>query len=68
MKTSRTTTTPRVRGPRGLRLPKHRCPPTADTSAIYPFHAEAGLGPNGVYLGTDVLTGGGVFCFDPFAA
>jgi len=55
------------RGPAGLRLPKHRAT-TAHTAAIYPFHAEAGLGPRGVYLGTDVLTGGGAFCFDPFAA
>ncbi len=67
MKPSRTAAPQRVRGPRGLRLPKHRAT-TAHTSAIYPFHAEAGLGPNGVYLGTDVLTGGGAFCFDPFAA
>lgn len=58
---------PRPRGPRGLRLPCHRAT-TAHTAAIYPFHAEAGLGPHGVYLGTDVLTGGGAFCFDPFAA
>ena len=56
-----------ARGPTGLRLPRHRAT-TAHTSAIYPFHAEAGLGPRGVYLGTDVLTGGGAFCFDPFAA
>lgn len=54
-------------GSRGLRLPRHRAT-TAHTAAIYPFHAEAGLGPRGVYLGTDVLTGGGAFCFDPFAA
>lgn len=67
MKPARATATPSVRGPRGLRLPKHRAT-TAHTAAIYPFHAEAGLGPHGVYLGTDVLTGGGAFCFDPFAA
>jgi hypothetical protein len=30
--------------------------------------AEAGLGSRGVYLGTNVLTGGGAFAYDPFEA
>jgi len=51
--------------PRGLRLPRHRAT-TAQLCAVYPFHAEAGLGPRGVYLGTDVYAGGSAFCFDPF--
>lgn len=50
---------------RGLRLPRHRAT-TAQLCALYPFHAEAGLGPRGVYLGTDVYAGGSAFCFDPF--
>ncbi len=50
-----------------LRLPKHRAT-TAQVCSAYPFQAEAGLGPRGVYLGTDVLSGGGGFAYDPFAA
>ncbi|MPZ28463.1 MAG: DUF87 domain-containing protein [Micromonosporaceae bacterium] len=49
----------------GLRLPRHRGT-TANLCAIYPFQAGQGLGPRGVYLGSDVLTGGGAFCYDPF--
>lgn len=49
----------------GLALPRNRAT-TANLSAIYPFQAGEGLGPRGVYLGTDVLTGGGAFCYDPF--
>ena len=51
----------------GLRLPRHRAT-TAHLSSAYPFAAEAGLGSAGVYLGTNVLTGGGGFAFDPFEA
>jgi hypothetical protein len=47
-----------------LRLPRHQAT-TAHLSAVYPFHADGGLGPRGLYLGTDLLSGGG-FCFDPF--
>lgn len=54
-----------MRGPFGLRLPRHRAT-TANLCAVYPFQAGEGLGPRGVYLGTDVLTGGGAFCYDPF--
>ncbi len=50
-----------------LRLPRHRAT-TAQVCSAYPFQAEAGLGPRGVYLGTDVLSGGGGFAFDPFEA
>ena len=50
-----------------LRLPRHRAT-TAHVSSAYPFVAEAGLGADGVYLGTNVLTGGGGFAWDPFEA
>src|SRR5207244_10093534 len=49
----------------GLRLPRHRAT-TAQVCAAYPFHAEAGLGPRGLYLGTNRLAGDAAFCFDPF--
>jgi len=52
---------------RRLRLPRHRST-TAHLCSAYPFLAEAGLGPRGVYLGTNVLTGGGGFAYDPFEA
>jgi hypothetical protein len=50
-----------------LRVARHRGT-TAHLCSAYPFLAEAGLGPRGVYLGTNVLTGGGSFAFDPFTA
>ncbi|HVT77855.1 MAG TPA: hypothetical protein VHD87_12555 [Acidimicrobiales bacterium] len=50
-----------------LRIDRHRST-TAHVSSAYPFLAEAGLGSAGVYLGTNVLTGGGGFAFDPFEA
>lgn len=52
---------------RRLRLPRHRST-TAHLCSAYPFLAEAGLGARGVYLGTNVLTGGGGFAYDPFEA
>ena len=52
---------------RRLRLPRHRAT-TAHLCSAYPFLAEAGLGGRGVYLGTNVLTGGGGFAYDPFEA
>jgi hypothetical protein len=52
---------------RRLRLPRHRGT-TAHICSAYPFLAEAGLGPRGVYIGTNVLTGGGSFAYDPFTA
>lgn len=51
----------------GLRLPRHRAT-TSHLSSAYPFAAEAGFGNAGVYLGTDELTGGAGFAFDPFEA
>jgi hypothetical protein len=51
--------------PRGLRVPRHRAT-TAQLCAAYPFQAEAGMGSRGVYLGTNCLTGGGAFTYDPF--
>jgi hypothetical protein len=52
---------------RRLRLPRHRAT-TAHLCSAYPFLAESGLGASGVYLGTNVLTGGGAFAYDPFDA
>lgn len=52
---------------RRLRLPRHRAT-TAHLCSAYPFLAESGLGARGVYLGTNVLTGGGGFAYDPFEA
>jgi len=54
-------------GHRRLRLPRHRST-TAHLCSAYPFVAEAGLGTAGVYLGTNVLSGGGAFAYDPFEA
>jgi type IV secretory pathway VirB4 component len=50
-----------------LALPRHRTT-TAHLCSAYPFAAELGLGFNGVYLGSNLLTGGGGFAFDPFEA
>ena len=52
---------------RRLRVGAHRST-TAHLASLYPFQAETGLGPRGVYLGTNLLTGGGGFAFDPFEA
>lgn len=48
-----------------LRVPRHRAT-TRHLAALYPFHADAGLGANGVYLGENALSGGAAFCYDPF--
>lgn len=50
-----------------LRLPRHRGT-TAHVCSVYPFSVAAGLGHRGIYIGTDLLTGGGGFCWDPFEA
>jgi hypothetical protein len=52
---------------RTLRVPRHRAT-TAHLCCAYPFLADGGLGQRGVYLGTNVLSGGGSFAFDPFEA
>ena len=52
---------------RGLRIPRHRGT-TAHLASAYPFIGEGCAGTNGVYLGTNVLTGGGAFAYDPFEA
>jgi hypothetical protein len=49
----------------GLRLPRHRAT-TAHLCALYPWHADNGLGPRGTYLGQDVSAGGTAWCYDPF--
>ena len=48
-------------------VPRHRGT-TAHVCSVYPFLAEMGLGERGIYLGTNVLTGGGGFAYDPFEA
>ncbi|HWW43786.1 MAG TPA: hypothetical protein VN180_01835, partial [Acidimicrobiia bacterium] len=48
-------------------MPLHRST-TAHLCSLFPFQAERGLGARGVYLGTNLLTGGGGFAFDPFEA
>jgi len=53
--------------PRGLRVPRHRAT-TAHLCSAFPLVAEGGLGADGVYLGTNVLTGGAGFAYDPFEA
>ena len=53
-----------LRSFRRLKLQPHRA--TSDQlGGIYPFLAEAGLGANGVYIGTDSYSGS-AFVFDPF--
>ncbi len=49
----------------GLRIPRHRAT-TAHVSALYPFHADHGLGPRGIYVGEDLSAGGASWHFDPF--
>ena len=51
--------------PPGLRIPRHRAT-TAHVSALYPFHADSGLGPRGIYVGEDLSAGGAAWHFDPF--
>ena len=50
-----------------LALARHRAT-TAHLCSAYPFAAELGLGIGGVHMGTNLLTGGGGFAFDPFEA
>jgi hypothetical protein len=52
---------------RALRLPRHRAT-TAHLCSAYPLLAETGPASRGAYLGTNVLTGGGSFAYDPFEA
>ena len=52
---------------RRLQVPRHRAT-TAHLCSAYPFLGEAGLGARGIYIGTNVLTGGGSFAYDPFTA
>ncbi|WP_223628918.1 VirB4 family type IV secretion system protein [Microbacterium sp. EST19A] len=53
-----------LRSPGRFRLPRHQ-----DTSATlaraYPFLAEGGLGPDGVFVGQDLYSGGS-FVYDPW--
>ncbi|HLI59095.1 MAG TPA: DUF87 domain-containing protein [Solirubrobacteraceae bacterium] len=49
---------------RGAERPGHRST-TRHAQAIYPFLAAGGLGGRGVFVGRD--SGGGAFCFDPWA-
>ncbi len=49
---------------RGTERPGHRCT-TRHAQAVYPFVNAAGLGSRGVFIGRE--SGGGAFCFDPWA-
>jgi type IV secretory pathway VirB4 component len=49
---------------RAAERPGHRCT-TRHAQAVYPFLAAGGLGGRGVFVGRD--SGGGAFCFDPWA-
>ena len=49
----------------GLRIPRHRAT-TAHVTALYPFHADGGLGPRGIYIGEDISAGGSSWHYDPF--
>ena len=49
----------------GLRLPRHRAT-TAHMCALYPFYADEGLGPAGIYLGEDISAGGSSWHYDVF--
>ena len=49
----------------GLRIARHRAT-TAHVAALYPFHADGGLGPRGVYVGEDISAGGSAWHYDPF--
>jgi type IV secretory pathway VirB4 component len=53
-----------LRMPGRLRLPKHQ-DTSATLSGHYPFLAEAGLGPAGVFVGQDLYSGGS-FVYDPW--
>jgi len=48
----------------GLRIPRHQAT-TAHMPAIYPWHANEGLGMSGVYIGEDTKTHS-AWCYDPF--
>ena len=50
---------------RQLHVPRHRAT-TAHLCSVYPFLASGESLQLGVYLGTDILSGGGAFSFDPF--
>lgn len=52
---------------RGLRVSRHRAT-TAQLPALYPFHADEGIGMRGVYIGENLAAGGTAWCFDPFTA
>ena len=49
---------------RSAQRPGHRAT-TRHAQAIYPFMAPGGLGGRGVFIGRD--SGGGAFCYDPWA-
>ncbi len=49
---------------RAAERPGHRAT-TRHAQAIYPFMAAGGLGSRGIFIGRD--SGGGAFCYDPWA-
>lgn len=53
-----------LRQPHRLRIPHHQ-DTSATLGAAYPFLSEAGLGPRGVFVGSDLYSGSS-FTFDPW--
>ena len=53
-----------VRRP-GLAIDRHRST-MAHLASLYPFHADAGLGSRGPYMGVNVTAGDAGFWYDPF--
>jgi type IV secretory pathway VirB4 component len=52
-------------GAGGLRVDWHRST-MAHLRSVYPFHADAGFGDRGPYMGVSVTGGMGAFHYDPF--
>jgi len=53
------------RRPATLRLTWNRAT-SAHVSSLYPFQTGPALGPNGIYLGHDISSGGAPWHYDPF--
>lgn len=53
-----------LRSPGRFKLPRHQ-DTSATLSGAYPFLAEGGLGPDGVFVGQDLYSGGS-FVYDPW--
>ncbi|MGE3448820.1 MAG: VirB4 family type IV secretion system protein [Microbacteriaceae bacterium] len=49
----------------GVGIERHRAT-MAHLASVYPFHADAGFGERGPYIGVNVTGGGSGFFYDPF--